>query len=567
MPIVDETTPLRKRHKRVQASTLPLPPTPVWVLLGVLIAFWGLRAMRPERTSTEPFTEGSASQAASNANLAMTEANAQPEQQAEEQPNLSAQPTATVTAETEPPVLESITSVTQVTSPAPPADAGVNSRPILTTNASAENVQPESYTVVPGDTMGNIAAHFDVPVEELMSVNGMADPNLIYVGQVLILPTVVELAAPYQRLLPDSELVLSPVYADFNARAFITQKGGYLASHREEVEGEELSGPEIVELVSTRYSVGPRPLLAMLEYQSGWLTRRDPEERKYPLGLEDPLRSGLFFQLSWAANRMNEGYYNKYTRRDLTLRFKDGTRALLDSDTNPGTAAIQNAFAANMDPEAWSTALAADGFLATYIDLFGEPFARTIEPLIPADLKQPELRLPWSSGETWYYTGGPHGGWGDLSGWAALDFVPADNTGCADSSFWATSATRGRVIRSENGEVVVDLDGDGFGGTGWTVLYMHMGSAGRVPVGTQVKVGDRIGHPSCEGGFSDAAHLHIARRYNGQWIDADGSVPFVLGGWQAQNGASTYNGYLVRGSESREACICRTDEINGIKAP
>jgi hypothetical protein len=44
-------------------------------------------------------------------------------------------------------------------------------------------------------------------------------------------------------------------------------------------------------------------------------------------------------------------------------------------------------------------------------------------------------------------------------------------------------------------------------------------------------------------------------------------VPFVLGGWQAQNGAGTYNGYLVRGSESREACVCRTDEINGIKAP
>jgi hypothetical protein len=35
-----------------------------------------------------------------------------------------------------------------------------------------------------------------------------------------------------------------------------------------------------------------------------------------------------------------------------------------------------------------------------------------------------------------------------------------------------------------------------------------------------VKTGDRIGHPSCEGGAANATHVHIARRYNGEWIPA-----------------------------------------------
>jgi len=62
-------------------------------------------------------------------------------------------------------------------------------------------------------------------------------------------------------------------------------------------------------------------------------------------------------------------------------------------------------------------------FLTVYERLFGNPFAYTVEPLLPPDLAQPELKLPWESGRTWYLTGGPHGGWGNGSGRAALDFA------------------------------------------------------------------------------------------------------------------------------------------------
>ncbi|HBY98415.1 MAG TPA: hypothetical protein DEP84_31490, partial [Chloroflexi bacterium] len=145
-----------------------------------------------------------------------------------------------------------------------------------------------------------------------------------------------------------------------------------------------------------------------------------------------------------------------------------------------------------------------------------------------------------------------------------LDFVPAVNTGCRPAPQWAVAVADGVIARSENGEVVLDLDGDGFIGTGWTILYMHMARNGRVAVGSRVHAGDPIGHPSCEGGFADATHLHLARRYNGQWLQADALPAFVLAGWQAVAWEQSYDGELVRGDQRRTACACRRDDLNGI---
>jgi LasA protease len=61
-----------------------------------------------------------------------------------------------------------------------------------------------------------------------------------------------------------------------------------------------------------------------------------------------------------------------------------------------------------------------------------------------------------------------------------------------------------------------------------------------------VLTGDRIGHPSCEGGVSNGTHVHLARRYNGEWIAADGQIPFTLEGWVSQGEGIEYDGLLVR---------------------
>jgi hypothetical protein len=104
-------------------------------------------------------------------------------------------------------------------------------------------------------------------------------------------------------------------------------------------------------------------------------------------------------------------------------------------------------------------------------------------------------------------------------------------------------------VRSETGIVVLDLDGDGDDRTGWAIFYLHVATDDRVPVGTNLTVGDKVGHPSCEGGTSTGTHIHVARKYNGEWILAEGPLAFNLEGWVAKNGDRPYLGTLTRFSK------------------
>ena len=113
------------------------------------------------------------------------------------------------------------------------------------------------------------------------------------------------------KIIPDSELVYGPMSIWFDLKGFIEQQSGYLSGYIEEVEGNLLSGKEIISMVSKNYSVNPRLLLAILEYRSGWLTQSKPPESSqyYPLGFENLYYTGLYKQLTWAADNLNRGYY------------------------------------------------------------------------------------------------------------------------------------------------------------------------------------------------------------------------------------------------------------------
>ena len=95
---------------------------------------------------------------------------------------------------------------------------------------------------------------------------------------------------------------------------------------------------------------------------------------------------------------------------------------------------------------------------------------------------------------------------------------------------------------------------------GWALLYLHVDQSDRVQVGTDLQAGERIGHPSCEGGVSAGTHVHLARKYNGEWIPADQGIPFDLDGWVAGGLGNEYDGYLERAGSRIEAYDGRAPE-------
>ncbi len=411
------------------------------------------------------------------------------------------------------------------------------------------------HVVQVGESLGTLASRYGVRLENIVTANEISNPDLLTPGQVLVIPPP-EPGPPGSgfKIIPDSELVFGPRSDDFDIEAFLARFDSYLSHVQEDVEGRMLSGSEIVTRVAREFSVSPRLLLAVLEYQSGWVTQANPDSttRQFPIGVRETWRAGLYPQLAWAANNLSRGYYLWQVNAFGALLLADGSTVPVDASLNPGTAGVQQMFALLFDRAAWDRAVSPQGLYQTYSSLFGYPFDYAVEPLLPSDLAQPEMGLPFEPGVTWAFTGGPHGGWADGSAWAGLDFAP-DVQGCEVRAEWVTAVADGLIVRAEYGGVVQDLDADGKEGTGWTVLYMHIATQGRVAVGTFLQAGERIGHPSCEGGFSTGTHLHLARRYNGVWIAADGDLPFVLEGWVSSGTGIAYDGYLSREGQTIEA--------------
>ena len=437
--------------------------------------------------------------------------------------------------------------------------------PVVLPTVRAETVQ---YTVQYGDTLAKIAQQFQVTVTRLINENGISNADQLVIGQVLVVPPpVFELTASDFKIIPDSELVNSPSNAGFDVATFVSAMGGYLSTYSEEVDGVSLTGSQILARVALEYSVNPRLLLTVLEYQSGWVTKSNPdgETLDYPMRVNISWLQGLYLQLNYAADLLNRGYYLWEINAISAWILSDNTVVQVDPTINAGTAGVLNLLCALTTRADWPLATSEDGIYAVYNRFFGYPFDNAYDPMIPEGLVQPEFQLPFEMGDVWSYTSGPHGGWDSGSAWAALDFAPpGEALGCFPSDAWVVASASGQVVYAQDGAVIQDLDGDGIWQTGWSFLYMHIDSADRVKVGDYLDAGDPVGHPSCEGGYSTGTHLHIARRYNGEWIAADGSLPFIMDGWVSSGYGVEYDGYLTKGELTVEAWDGRSS-INAIQ--
>lgn len=436
--------------------------------------------------------------------------------------------------------------------------------PPTPTIGATEDVETLLYEAQPGDSLWTVAVRFGILPEDIQSPDPLpGERGLIDPGQYLIIPRRLETTGPNQRLIPDSELVFSPHATDFDVPAFAISEGGYLTKYREVVDGNWISGPEVVARVARDNSINPRLLLALLEYRSGWVTNPEAprgEAFNYPMGIIDDRIPGLQRQLTWVANELGNGYYGWRAGTLNMITLQDGSSVRLASDLNAGTVALQYYFSLSDGTSVWEYDLSPDGIINTYTEFFGDPWAYQY-PLYEIGVEQPTLILPFLPGHTWAFTGGPHGAWERESAWAGLDFAPPSmESGCVKSDEWVVAAADGYVVRSERGIVVLDLDGDGREQSGWALLYLHIATRGRVEEGTLLTQGDLIGHPSCEGGIATGTHIHLARKYNGEWILADGPLPFEMSGWIPIAGTKPYQGALVKGDQVVYACTCATQE-------
>jgi murein DD-endopeptidase MepM/ murein hydrolase activator NlpD len=422
------------------------------------------------------------------------------------------------------------------------------------------------YTAQTGDTLTALAARFNTTEKEIREANPIIpqDATTLPPGLPMNIPIYYApfWGSPYP-ILPDNLLVYGPSQRGFDAADFMANRLGWLKGVVEYASGKNRTGPELITLVAQNFSVSPRLLLALLEYRSGAVSLAAPPEAgtAYAMGYKNSEYKGVYLQLVWAANALNNGYYGWRRGTLLTIPLSNGRIERIDPWQNAATAALHAYFSHIMDAAAYAAAIAPDGFAKTYAGLFGDPWAQA-QAHIPGSLQQPELRIPFEAGKIWSYTGGPHTGWGTGEPLAAIDFAPPSVVGgCAPTKEWATAVASGIVARTDTGVIMLDLDlpdapADGDERTGWVVFYLHLAAEGRAALGARLNAGDPIGHPSCEGGSSTGTHIHLARKYNGEWIPADGALAWNLGGWIAQNGEQPYQGYLRRHGVTITACEC-----------
>ena len=407
------------------------------------------------------------------------------------------------------------------------------------------------YIAQTGDTLPGLAGHFNTTEKEIRQANPdiPSDATTMPPGFPMKIPIYyLPLWGSPVHILPDEAFVNGPSLKNFNARDFVDTQPGWFKDYEDNAAGELKKGGDLVDHVADNFSISPKLLLAILEYQTGALTNPqmpDFNANPYPLGYEEMLHKGVYQQLVWAANTLNNGYYGWRAGTLTIFEKRDKTLERPDPWLNAATTGLHYYFGQVYGGDNYDQTILENGFLQAYERLFGK-YEEGEPPLIPGSLVQPPMFFPFVPNKIWAYTGGPHAGWGNGQPFAAIDFAPASiESGCAPSTEWVTAVADGVVTRSDHYRLDLDLDGDGNNRTGWVIFYLHLSGVGMPGVGSRLKAGDYVGHPSCEGGEATGTHVHIARKYNGEWVLAGGRPAFNLEGWAVHDGDGAYSGTMT----------------------
>ena len=164
----------------------------------------------------------------------------------------------------------------------------------------------------------------------------------------------------------------------------------------------------------------------------------------------------------------------------------------------------------------------------------------------PLGIGSAQLSLPFPTGETWSFTGGPHrdgflndDGSSDVNTWSALDFAGGSGQirSMRDGTAYVPCANWVRINHAD----------------GWRTSYYHVASI-QVSNGQNVSRSVYLGNTSTQvgcGGSATGVHVHVALLQNGFHQSIAGHD---VGGWTVEPTSTQYSGCLTRVSTGEQRC-------------
>ncbi|MEV0156030.1 peptidase M23 [Micromonospora sp. NPDC050686] len=185
------------------------------------------------------------------------------------------------------------------------------------------------------------------------------------------------------------------------------------------------------------------------------------------------------------------------------------------------------------DGEGGFAALAAEAPATVVSAREREVFTADVQPTYVNGDYRTGMRLPYAVGQSWSFTGGPHGWAGSDSPWSAIDLAGGDQRVLAARGGTAYTMCRGwiRVIHDR----------------GYATDYYHLWNSINVNgagVGEGAYLGDTGTDVTC-GGAASGRHVHYALRQNNVYVPIGGHN---FDKWVIMNGGGTYQGYALHGS-------------------
>jgi LysM repeat protein len=107
---------------------------------------------------------------------------------------------------------ETAVSIPTTITPAALQNTAVAQPQIAPTNTPEPDSGPPVHIVQAGDTLGTISQLYNVPLEDIMAENGLTNPNIISVGQQLLIPVGgISTPVPADTAVPEEAVLPTPI--------------------------------------------------------------------------------------------------------------------------------------------------------------------------------------------------------------------------------------------------------------------------------------------------------------------------------------------------------------------